>query len=309
MKRKSLTITVSGGPAQGKSTVVRTLFDLFKTWKYNVRVNATDLPNSIKAFSMVPILSELTDIEINEVQTKITNTTMNMNVNTATMNVNTATFLATPTFTRAMLSDLIIVLNDLLVPNNSVSTLEVKTELRKRFANTTWNQKDISSAMDFLYHAGHLTYKDNGTFRTYAAVNQPTKVAQSTIVLSGYGGVGGPAGATGIKVSTTPTSAPAQGSPAPKAAKPTKRQVTTKRIGKNDAMRIMMDTNGKFFGVTFIKKDGSIRNMTCRIDKTHNGPDTLGYLRVIDATEQVSKKLNLQTLSEVRTNRTIYTVR
>lgn len=297
MKRKQLRIQVIGGPSSGKSTMVRALADMIKTWGYSINIKASDLPGSSQAFDRITTLSTITDVEIEEVQTKITK---------ENMNVNTATFVATSTFTRAMLSDLMIVLNDLLVPTNKVSNLEIKNELRKRFPNTTWNQKDVSSAMDFLYHAGHLTYKDNGTFRTYSAVNPPAAKAQSTIVLSGYGGVGGPAGATGVRVQT----APAQGSPAPaKAAKAPKRQVTSKRIGKNDAMRIMMDTNGKFFGVTFTKKDGSVRKMTCRIDKAFNGPDTLGYLRVIDADEQVSKKLNLQTLSEVRTNRTVYTVR
>jgi hypothetical protein len=153
------------------------------------------------------------------------------------------------------------------------------------YQNTMWNQSDVSSAMDYLHHIGELKYTDNGVHRVYSAVNRPVPTHKVTLT-------------------AVPTN-----SQVPTKAKSTKRPLTTKSIGKHEAIKLMMDTNGKFFGVTFIKKDNTVRNMTCRIDKNYTGPDALGYLRVIDADEQVSKKLNLQTVSEVRTNRIIHKVK
>ena len=66
-----------------------------------------------------------------------------------------------------------IVTNDLLKVNNTVSTLEVKTELRKRYSPYYWTQKIVSDFMDEMYNNGELVFKDNGTFREYS---DPTKV-------------------------------------------------------------------------------------------------------------------------------------
>lgn len=218
-------------------------------------------------------------------------------------------FVSSPSFTKNMLAELHKVVKDLLVPTNQVSTLEVKNELRKRFPHTMWNQDDISNAMNYLHHSGELKYTDNGTFRVYSSVVPVQSTKAPVTSLGGYGGLGVADPKAGIKAATP---APQQGSPAPssRSRKSTSaKQIARKTIGKNDALRLIQDTNNKFFGVTFIKKDGSVRRMTCRLDKNHPTPTSLGYMMVIDADEQITKNLNLQTLSEVRCNKTIYTVR
>lgn len=200
------------------------------------------------------------------------------------MSKTTIKFSPTATFSTSMLSMLKAAVTALLKANNTVSTLEVKTKLRADYPSYSWYQSDISRAMQYLYDNGTLTYKDNGTFRTYSAVKSSA-------------------------TTTTTTKVAAKKTATKKAASTTATTGTKKNIGKNDALKLIQSTNGKFFGVTFTKKDNTERKMRCRIDPTNTAPNSLGYIKLIDTVDMVAKHINLQTLSEIRINKITYKVR
>lgn len=58
--------------------------------------------------------------------------------------------------------------NQLLVPNGTVTTLEVKNLLRSTVGELKWNQSDISDFLIRNHASMGLTYGDNGSFRTYS---------------------------------------------------------------------------------------------------------------------------------------------
>jgi hypothetical protein len=162
------------------------------------------------------------------------------------------------------------VAEELMHPNNTVSTLEVKLELRRKYPAQFWFQHEVSKVMNDLYLKGLFDYSDTGSFRVYSLVKaKPTPVAQAT--------------------------------PAPS-------RKAKAKLSRSKALELIQGTGGRFFGVTFTKKDGSVRKMRCKIDKDHLKPSTFGYLTVVDVAEGTPKSLNLQTLSEVRVNKTTYKV-
>lgn len=76
------------------------------------------------------------------------------------------------------------------------------------------------------------------------------------------------------------------------------------KIGKHKANKLICSSNGRFIGVTVTKKDGSLRKMNCR----YTGKSSpLGYALVIE--NKSFKNVNLQTLSELRMNKQVYTVK
>jgi predicted metalloenzyme YecM len=166
----------------------------------------------------------------------------------------------------------------LLKANNTVTTLEIKTELRKRYPNQSWNQNSISNIMDDFHREGKYTFKDNGTYRVYSLVG--TKANISTVNKT-------------TPTVTTPT------------VTTSSKRAASKRISRTKALEIIQNTNGRFFGVTFTKKDGTQRSMSCKINKD-NKPTPFGYILV--QTKESPKSLNLQTISEIRANKTLYKV-
>ena len=212
---------------------------------------------------------------------------------------NSNVFVQTATFNAHMLIALKQEVYKLLQANNTITTLEVKLALRKSNPRDIWNQVDVSRAMQFMADNGELTFHDNGTYRTYS-------MATTVPARSSFGKATVTAQPTNQSTASSKTT---MGKKLAKVKAP-KAQVKKETIGKNKALQVIQGTNNKFFGVTFTKKDGTERKMTCRIDKNDLTPTSLGYLRVIDTQELgVVKNLNLQTLSEIRTNNTIYKIR
>ena len=73
---------------------------------------------------------------------------------------------------------------DLLKSNNTVTTLEVKNELRKRHPYQPWYQADVSLFMSDMYEEGTLDYIDNGFHRIYSLPKtlpspQPTSITSN----------------------------------------------------------------------------------------------------------------------------------
>lgn len=63
-----------------------------------------------------------------------------------------------------------IYLDRLLSVNNTVTTLELKTELRDKFPQGKWMQQEISDFMNDLFEKEELIFTNNGTFRTYSKI-------------------------------------------------------------------------------------------------------------------------------------------
>lgn len=154
----------------------------------------------------------------------------------------------------------------LLKANNTVTTLEIKNELRKKYPNERWNQNLIHDTMDYLYSSSNkYMYTYNGVYRIYSLLNTAKPVASIT------------------------------------------KKSNNKKISKTKALELIQKTSGKFFGVTFTKKNGEIRKMRCKV-QTGSLPDSLGYLKVTDTVDSIQKSLNLQTISELRMNKNTYKV-
>lgn len=77
-----------------------------------------------------------------------------------------------------------------------------------------------------------------------------------------------------------------------------------KTLKQNDALNVLMQTNGKIFTALFTKKDGSIRQMNCRLgvkkDLKNIGhkflPSEKGLLNVFDVQKRAYRFINLKTL-------------
>jgi hypothetical protein len=167
---------------------------------------------------------------------------------------------------------LLTVVNELLKPNNTVTTLEVKNELRRIDQANVWNQDEVSATMDALNVEGKLEYTSNGVYRTYSLAGQPAGQPLTKFLL-----------------------------------KPKKESVVSD-ISKTKSLEVIKGTNNRFFGVTFLNKDNEERKMVCRVPGDVE-PDFLGYLRVIDTKDGGIKNVNMQTLSEIRTEGNVYRVR
>lgn len=92
------------------------------------------------------------------------------------------------------------------------------------------------------------------------------------------------------------------------------------KISRETAKQLIYDTNrmnnGQIFGVTFIKKDGSIREMQARLGvKKHLkggvlkfNPADYNLLVAFDMQKAAYRMINIDTLRELRVNKVIYTV-
>lgn len=90
-----------------------------------------------------------------------------------------------------------------------------------------------------------------------------------------------------------------------------------KIVTPTEAMgRILSANNGRFFSVRFIKKDGSLRKMTCKkvVKKAINGNGAKynalerGYLPVYDLSKKEYRTLNFNTLMQFKLNGVDYIV-
>lgn len=110
---------------------------------------------------------------------------------------------------KAMKDAVLTVATALAKANNTVTTLEIKTELRRDYPYYFWTQDVVSKYMDQLAGDGVFTYTDNGTFRTYSLANQKRRVATAPLSKTVKAGrktantVSATQTATGLKVRRT----------------------------------------------------------------------------------------------------------
>lgn len=149
-------------------------------------------------------------------------------------------------------------LDKLLKANNTVTTLELKVELRKTDPEFYWNQATVSKMMDDLAQDNVVVYTDNGVYRTYSAAVTNASSGAVTIV-------------------ATPTPAVSQ----TVVTKPTKG--TVKKISRTKALDLIQNSKGRFIKVIFTKKkDGKERVMNAQYTKDL-GVSPLGQVRVKEA--------------------------
>lgn len=79
---------------------------------------------------------------------------------------------------KAMKDAVLAVAKKLAKGNNTVTTLEIKTELRRDYPYYFWTQQVVSDYMSQFAGDGIFTYTDNGTFRTYSVASR-VQVAQT----------------------------------------------------------------------------------------------------------------------------------
>lgn len=190
--------------------------------------------------------------------------------------------------------------NKLLKANNTITTLEVKIELRTKFPRIKWNQSEIHDY--FVNGVNNNIFEvvdDNGTYRTYASKNKsktnksmkkPIKVPISNVT-----------------VGTTPAQVI---SLAPTQTKSRK----DNRISRTKAYEMMKNNKGRFFTATFIKKDNTERTINCQFLKDQTELN-MGYVRVRESSKlktnpkDATRQINLQTLKRLKIGGAEYKIR
>lgn len=87
------------------------------------------------------------------------------------------------------------------------------------------------------------------------------------------------------------------------------------RITRETAARKILDTNGKIFSVRFVKKNGDVRDMTCRLGVQkflQGGKSTTAHIpnliTVCELTKQQYRCVNTDTLVALKTGGVEYTI-
>ena len=169
------------------------------------------------------------------------------------------------------------VVMSLLQANNTITTLEVKNELRTKHPDFSWKQSDVSNYMNAMHLSGDLTYEDNGTFRVYSG-----EVLKTTSIKKD---------AKGKKLS----------------------KVKAKSISRAKAYDLMTGNKGYFFTAEFVKKDGKTRVINCQAAKEQDSK--LGYINVKEASlmrtdpKNAFRKINMQTLKSLKIGGVAYNVK
>lgn len=167
---------------------------------------------------------------------------------------------------------------NLLAINNTITTLEVKTELRTLYPDFNWPQAEISNFMNDMHLAGDLTYEDNGTYRVYS----------------------------GESLKKTTVKKDPKGKKLPK--------VKAKSISRAKAYDLMTGNGGHFFTAEFVKKDGKTRVINCQADKDQKD-SKLGYINVKEASlmrtdpKNAYRKINMQTIKSLKIGGVAYKIK
>ena len=86
------------------------------------------------------------------------------------------------------------------------------------------------------------------------------------------------------------------------------------KVNKEQAKDLIYNLRGRMFGATFIKKDGSIRNMNCRtgvakyIKSGHKRYNYGNLICVFDLKKKGYRTINIDTLQSLRANKEAYYV-
>jgi hypothetical protein len=89
-----------------------------------------------------------------------------------------------------------------------------------------------------------------------------------------------------------------------------------KQLSLKTAAQLILESHGRIFGVTFVKKDGSIRDMRCRLGVTKDlkgkglsfDPSQYDLLPVYDMDKKSYRMIRLNTIQELRFDSNRYKV-
>ena len=89
-----------------------------------------------------------------------------------------------------------------------------------------------------------------------------------------------------------------------------------RRLNRWKVVSIIKNTNGKIFSAKFVKKNGDIRDITCRLETetgkkgTGVSPEKLDnpYICVYDMQKEGYRLINLQTIRSIKAEREEYLV-
>jgi len=187
----------------------------------------------------------------------------------------------------------------LLKANNTVTCLEIKTELFIKYPDYYWDELIVSTWMDQNCQALGLTYTVDTnpvTHRVYSWANKPVNQPVVTNTTAKSGKV-----TTSKKITKHITA---------KAQKPASGAVY---ISKTKAIELMENNKGHFFTVVFEKKDKTTRKMNCQYLKDQ-GNSKLGYIKVkepiaLKKGENAIRNVNIQTLKELYIGKQAYKCR
>ena len=160
----------------------------------------------------------------------------------------------------------------LLKKGNCITTLDVKNRLRHEYSTKSWKQKDISQALiDIESVDSSISFTDNGTFREYSLVNSPFPIKQ---------------------------------------LKQQKKKVQVRdggKISKTDAVNKIKSSKGRFFTVTFIKKDKTSRDMNGNV-RLDNFMNNQGYINVRESNGNI-RQVNPRTITALKIAGSQYVVK
>lgn len=88
------------------------------------------------------------------------------------------------------------------------------------------------------------------------------------------------------------------------------------KITRNAAIKLMKSTQGKIFSATFMKKDGTVRAMNCRLGVTKHlkggslafNPAEYDLMTVFDVQKKAYRMIDLDTLKSVRVGGRKFTI-
>lgn len=193
---------------------------------------------------------------------------------------------------KATATDILNAATKLAQANNTVTTLEIKTELRKTF---DVKQHQVSMAMIDAAKTGMFIYTDNGTYRVYSLANKVSTPGKRGLTK-------GSATALAAGAKAAATRAANKGGAVP-----------TGTISRTEARKRILGY-GKIQKVTFIKKDGTERTLTGVIVKDQSDLG-LGYIKMKDLVKSkregkdVIRNVNIQTLTSFQQNKVLNRVK
>lgn len=167
---------------------------------------------------------------------------------------------------------------ELLEKNGVVTTLEIKNYLRKKFPARQWTQALISQVMQAVFQLQKivgLNFYDNGTYREYyigsKKPSQPVKGKKSKTTKS----------KTNMKVAT---------------------------ISRTNAIDKILNSKGRFFTVSWTKKNGEPRTLNCQ--KAAGADVTpFGYIRVNRTARKGQALVDTRTINQLSIGNNVYKVR
>jgi hypothetical protein len=80
-----------------------------------------------------------------------------------------------------------------------------------------------------------------------------------------------------------------------------------KRINRTKAVELIESSKGKFFTVTFMKKNNMTRTINCNYKKGSRSP--LGYMNVYSLADKNYRNINPQTITKLSINGNTYMVK